>query len=1097
MADDLASIVLRIVDHIRRELAHSLGQTPQSIDPERLFVDMGADSMILAETLQDINRRYKVSLSIGEIYETVSTVAKVARYIHDHGQWEPVLRTQAGSAARLAPAAGASVPLPVAQNEALSGGRPMTGDVGAIKDIFRRQLELMERQLSLLGLAPGEPTAPAAAASSPAPDKAAATEPAARAPAERASNDRFSAFSTRIEPDSRKDDKRKLAHIEELGRRQEARAGSSKALAQKYRRALADNRVSAGFRPLLKELVYPIVATRAEGSHIVDIDNNRYIDFTMGFGVHLFGHAPEFIVQPLRSQIDLGMAIGPQSPMAGRVAALIAEFTGHDRVVFCNSGTEATMTAVRLARLAAGRDKIVIFKNSYHGSFDGFLARSAAQGSTRPASPGTPESLVTDTIVLDYCEPSAHAYIEEHHAEIGAVLVEPVQSRAPSLQPGPFLARLREITRNHGIVLIFDEVISGFRCARGGAQEYFGVRADLCAYGKVVGGGMPIGVVAGTAVCMDGIDGGWWQFGDASYPEKPTIFFAGTFSKHPLTMAASLAVLEHLENTDLGFYQRLNETTCALAGRLIKVFEEEGVDVTIEQFSSLFRFASTGNLDLFFYHLLANGIYIWEGRNCFVSTAHTAQDIDQLVATVRTVCKELAPLGLIPVVDEAPRRAGERKEAASPAPGAPGNRIGLSDAQQRFLALDRSRPEGRMANNVCFGFRFNEPVDTALLAAAVDAAIGSHDALGCRLDLVLGVQEMEPCNGFAVERISHTGKLTADIAAQLADREQARPLDLEAGRNLRVQLHEFEHGGAFLCLSLHHLVCDGWSLGVLLKEIAQRFNGLPASRAVPYAAWIAQENDYRTSDRYAADKAYWSEVIEKIGTYQARNSADLEPHSPHAGARPGGRASIAFDTKTTAAIAAQAKRSSTTTFTWLLACVQLFLSRVYRGRVPVIGLPFANRTSRLRDLVGNCVNLPVLLSAHGEGLVFDEVLGSSRAAMNDIMSHSRFPYHEICALYLGQPDPRREMPVEITFNFEPLTEMPVFGSAMPELVTPVNRWIEFDLMFNIFFLKTGMRIELDYNTDLFTADAIYGWLNLLAKIIENETTAAATSELAA
>ncbi|MBA2672296.1 aminotransferase class III-fold pyridoxal phosphate-dependent enzyme, partial [Ramlibacter sp.] len=929
---------------------------------------------------------------------------------------------------------------------------------------------------------PAAPAKPAAAPTVEAPgEQAAASAPA---PAKPAAGDRFSAFSTRLEADSRKDDKRKLAHIEALARAQEARAGSSKELAQKYRGVLADNRVSAGFRPLLKELVYPIVATQAEGAHIVDIDGNRYIDFTMGFGVHLFGHAPEFVTQALRAQLELGMPIGPQSPMAGRVAALIAEFTGHERVVFCNSGTEATMTAVRLARLAAGRDKIVVFRNSYHGSFDGFLARSAAQGATRPASPGTPESVVADTIVLDYCDPAAHAYIEEHHAEIGVVLVEPVQSRAPSMQPGPFLARLREITRSHGIVLLFDEVISGFRCARGGAQEYFGVRADMCTYGKVVGGGMPIGVVAGTAACMDGVDGGWWQFGDASYPEKNTIFFAGTFSKHPLTMAASLAVLDYLKSADLGFYQRLNDATRVLAGRLIKVFEEEGVDVTIEQFSSLFRFTSTGSLDLFFYQLLANGIYIWEGRNCFVSTAHTAQDMDQMVDTVRAVCKELVPLGLLPLVE------GARQGTAA-------SRVALSDAQQRFLALDRSRPAGRIANNVCFGFRFDAPLDAARLAAAVEAAVGNHDALGCRLDLAEGVQALGPCTGFAVKRISHAGRLSPEIAAQLADREQAQPLDAEAGRNLRAQLHEFAGGGAFLCLSLHHLVCDGWSLGVLLKEIAQRFNGVPATPGVSYADWIAQENDYRNSDRYTADKAYWSTVVEKIGAYQAGNPAGCEPHSSHAGARPGGRASMTLDASATAAIAAQAKRSSTTAFTWVLACVQLFLSRVYRGRVPVMGLPFANRTSRLRDLVGNCVNLPVLLPAHGKGLDFEEVLAASRAAMSDIMSHSRFPYHEICGLYRSQPDPQRDMPAEITFNFEPLTEMPAFGTAVPELVAPVNRWIEFDLMFNIFFLQTGMRIELDYSTDLFTADDAYGWLNLLAKIIENETSAVPAARLAA
>ncbi|MBA2676603.1 acyl carrier protein, partial [Ramlibacter sp.] len=180
MADDVAAgVVSKIVEHIRKELAHSLGQTPQSIEPERLFVDMGADSMILAETLQDVNRRYKVSLAIGEIYETVNTVAKVARHLHDHGQWEPVLRTQAAPAAQAPQPPPAAQTIPAAEplppvHAAYVGvlaSQPASADTGAIEDIFRRQLELMGRQLSLLGQSPGQPAAPAAVVQPAAPAK--------------------------------------------------------------------------------------------------------------------------------------------------------------------------------------------------------------------------------------------------------------------------------------------------------------------------------------------------------------------------------------------------------------------------------------------------------------------------------------------------------------------------------------------------------------------------------------------------------------------------------------------------------------------------------------------------------------------------------------------------------------------------------------------------------------------------------------------------------------------------------------------------------------------------------------------------------------
>lgn len=1091
--------IARIVEHIVGELAHSLGQQAAHIDPHCPFVDMGADSLILAETLQDINRRYRVMLSVGEMYDSVNTIDKVARYLHANGQYEEAL--------------SASVPSDVlastrgdAQAEAVPMAVPMPmqteAETDSIEQIVRRQLELMERQLALLS---GTAKAPNVIARAPASTRVAAPHavspaapasmPADASPPEATGRDRFSAFAVRLEADQRSEDAKKVAHIAALAEQHNARTRTSKRAAQDYRRSLADNRVSAGFRPLLKELVYPVLAEAAQGAHLVDVDGNRYLDFTMGFGVHLFGHAPSFVVERVRSQLDRGMPIGPQSPMAGRVAELIAELTGHERVVFCNSGTEATMTAVRLARLAAGRDKLVIFKHSYHGSFDAFLARSAVHGITRPASPGTPESLVADTIVLDYCERASLDYIAAHHEQIGVVMVEPVQSRAPSLDPSAFLAQLREITRAHGIVLIFDEVISGFRCARGGAQEYFGVRADLCTYGKIIGGGMPIGVVAGTAACMDGIDGGGWQFGDNSYPEKPTIFFAGTFSKHPLTMAASLAVLEHLaqiEQTDPDFYPRLNEATRMLAERLIAVFEDLGVDITIEQFSSLFRFASKGNLDLFFYHLLANGIYIWEGRNCFVSAAHSAQDIDRLVDTVRDICRTLAPLELIPLV-ETKAAAVDAKGAldVSAVPLVPESEpIALSDAQRRFFELERSRSEGRIANNVSFAFRFDEPVDAERLAACTEDAIRAHDALGARFDLDSGVQTLGVANAFEIERIAHTRAPDAAFAIDLANREQVRPLLMENGQNARAQLHTFARGEALLTLSLHHLACDGWSLGVLLDEIARRYNGAQPKPAASYHAWITQEAAYRASERHTADLHYWTEAIERAVAYRAQATSSPVGHSDAISARPGARANVTLDAALSEKVSMQAKRSGVTTFTWLLACVQSLLSRVYSGRAPIIGLPFANRTAVSRELIGNCVNLPFVVPTSDASAPFDDVLATARKVMSELMSHSRFPYHMLCDLYRTHSPDRRGQPVEVTFNVEPLTQMPSFGGSTPVLVAPVNRWIEFDLMFNVFLLPDGIRIELDYNSDLFNAELAYGWLYLLAKLIENEASVA-------
>lgn len=1090
--------VSAIIDHIVRELAHSLDQPPASIDPDLLFVDMGADSLMLAEALQDINQRYRVSLPIGEIYESVNTIARVADYIHAHGQWREVLGQEIPGQA----AVEAAAPVPVMVSAPAPAGA-VPAEAGAVEEIVRRQLDLMERQLRLLAGQPAVVSPVAAPAPVPSASVPSGATPAAAALAAPAGDgDRFSAFAVKLDRDGRDEDPRKLAHITALARAHNARTGGSKAMAQQYRRVLADNRVSAGFRPLLKDMVYPVLAETAEGAHLVDIDGNRYVDVTMGFGVHLFGHAPDFITSRVRAQIDRGMAIGPQSPMAGRVAELIAELTGHDRVVFCNSGTEATMTALRLARLkgaqaSPGREQVVIFRNSYHGSFDGFLARSAAGGVTRPASLGTPPSMVADTVVLDYGDPEALRHIDRNHARIAAVLVEPVQSRAPAMRPAAFLAELRAITAARDIVLIFDEVISGFRCARGGAQDYFGVRADICTYGKVVGGGMPIGVVAGSAACLDGIDGGWWQYGDASYPAGSTIFFAGTFSKHPLTMAASLAVLEHLAADDGSLHDRLNATTEALAARLIEVFRETGADVTIEQFSSLFRFASKGNLDLFFYQLLANGIYIWEGRNCFLSTAHTQADLDRLVDVVRATCAELVPLGLMPALPTAAGSAAAGSTVAGrEALAVVDDRLPLSDAQQRFYRLDRSGPEGRVACNISFGFLFEAGIDAARLARAVTDEVRRHDALSLVPDLELGAQAPGDPERLAVVVADQAGPASPDRVERLMATEQMTPLDLARGETLRLRIDVFEDGATLLGITLHHLVADGWSLSVLLGNIAAVMTGDSPAPALAYGEWIAHEHDYRASERHLADKAFWGPAIEALIAHQVATAAlsgndGGRFRQGRIGARPGGRARLTLSGEVSRGVGDAARAAGTTSFTWLLACTQLLLNRVSRNRLPVIGLPVANRTSRLRGLVGNCVNLLPLLPA--EAGDFAAALSASRAATARLFNHARYAYHDICDAYQARAAAtgsaavaNRETPVDITFNVEPLTGMPSFGGAVPELVAPVNGRIECDLMINLFPLPDGLRIELDYDTGLFAADVIHGWLNLLAKIIENQ-----------
>jgi glutamate-1-semialdehyde-2,1-aminomutase len=439
------------------------------------------------------------------------------------------------------------------------------------------------------------------------------------------------------------------------------RTKTSKQISQKIRPSLADNKASLLFGLPLKEISYTLVGKRSCGSKIWDVDGNEYIDLIMGYGVNLFGHNPPFVKQAIEEQLEQGIHIGVQSELAGEVAELICELTQMERVAISNTGTEAVMTAIRIARTVTNRTKIALFSGSYHGHFDGTLVE--AQGvngdlHSVPMAPGIPANLVKDILVLEYGNPESLNVIKDHDRELAAVLVEPVQTSRLNLQPKEFLQQLRQLTKEAEIALIFDEMVSGFRIHPAGAQAWFGVEADLATYGKIVGGGMPIGVIAGKAAYMDAIDGGMWNYGDASYPQAKKTFFAGTYCKHPLAMAAARAVLKQIKSHGSSLQQQLNQRTSQFAEELNAYFQEDKLPLQIENFGSLFGFTTLGRFAvsqdsaspnilqfLIYYNLLYKGILL-RGNGGFLSTVHTDEDINSIIQAVRDSVKELQKGGL-------------------------------------------------------------------------------------------------------------------------------------------------------------------------------------------------------------------------------------------------------------------------------------------------------------------------------------------------------------------------------------------------------------------------------------------------------------------
>ncbi|MEU0644475.1 MupA/Atu3671 family FMN-dependent luciferase-like monooxygenase [Streptomyces umbrinus] len=461
------------------------------------------------------------------------------------------------------------------------------------------------------------------------------------------------------------------AHAAELSRTLAERTRTSKELAQRQRAVLADSRAVVGFRRSTKETLYPLAARSARGARLTDVDGNEYTDITMGFGALLLGHEPEIVAEAVREHLAHGLRFGPRPVEAGEVAQLLADLTGMERVAFAGSGTEANSAAIRLARAATGRDRVVMFRGSYHGHIDSVLGRPGPDGTHAvPVSHGIPHSAVSELIVLEYGSQEALDTVDALGDTIAAVLVEPVQCRNPALRPVAFLRELRDLTRRRGIVLLFDEMLTGLRPHPRGAQHHFGVVPDLATYGKALGSGFPIGAIAGRADILDGVDGGFWRYGDDSRPETETTFFGGTYMQHPLSMAAAKAVLTHLTTEGPALQERLNARTDMLAEGLNEFFRDEEFPLELSHFGSMFRFTHRADMELLYQHLLLRGIYVWEWRSFYLSTAHTDADVERVSDAVRDSLCALREGGFFPTSPRPRPRSRPQSKATRPRPSA-------------------------------------------------------------------------------------------------------------------------------------------------------------------------------------------------------------------------------------------------------------------------------------------------------------------------------------------------------------------------------------------------------------------------------------------
>jgi amino acid adenylation domain-containing protein len=629
------------------------GADMAGVDPTMHFVELGLDSLSLTQVALQLQRAYALKVTFRELMEGCSSFERLAGHLD---RWLPVedagvdVGSRSGSGSGSG-SGGTAEPSPTSWAPTTASGAvgAVAGaSAGGVQAVIAQQMQLMREQLALLASVGTAAKAP--------PTQAQGVQPAANdeeAELAHTSYDVKKAFGAiaRIHHGATELSARQRARLDAFMRRYIERTAASRAYTEEHRPHLADPRVVNGFRPLLKDIVYQIVIARSKGAHVWDLDGNRYVDALNGFGMNLFGWQPDFVLDAVRRQLDEGYEIGPQHPLAGIVARQVCELTGFDRAALCNTGSEAVMGCVRVARTVTGRDTLVIFTGSYHGIFDEVLVRGTKKLTSVPAAPGILRHTAAHVLVLDYGTPESLRIIRERAADIAAVMVEPVQSRRPDFQPVDFLRELRAITHEAGALLIFDEVVTGFRAHPRGAQAVLGIDADMAAYGKVLGGGFPIGVMAGARRFMDALDGGHWRYGDDSVPTVGVTYFAGTFVRHPLALAAAHAVLDHLADQGPTLQATLNAKVGAFADGLTAFCTDVGAPLHVVHFASVWKTVFTGDhplQELLFAMMRSRGIHILDNFPCFFTTAHDEADFAAIATAFRESVLEMQEAGFLP-----------------------------------------------------------------------------------------------------------------------------------------------------------------------------------------------------------------------------------------------------------------------------------------------------------------------------------------------------------------------------------------------------------------------------------------------------------------
>ncbi len=1101
LLQDLKSLVTELSDL-------DLSQTSANTS----FLELGLDSLFLTQLTQSIRGKYDVKLSFRQIMGDFSTFDSLTAHLAAVAPKEklpmPQSFTSIGSPQTMASptmperATAQHLPVPAALNGTDAYTALFAQQMAAMSALMQQQLAVLQGSSAIAASLPTVlPQPPLPAAISPAVQKPVASMPA---------NDKELGTLMPLRPLDLHTGEKLTAdqqqYMDSLFTRYSRRTAGSKASAQKFRKVLADPRVASGFNPLFKEVVYPLAVERSSGAYLWDVDGNRYIDILNGYGSILFGHSPSFVTTAVRQQLDLGFPIGPQTELAGECAELLTSLVGMERATFCNTGSEAVMAAMRLARTVTGRSLIVLFAGSYHGQIDEVLVKSNRSEKSIPTAPGIPDESVRNMLVLEYGSQHALDVIRRRADEIAAVLVEPIQSRHPELRPKEFLLEIRRITEDAGAALIFDEVVTGFRTHLGGAQALYGIRADLATYGKVVAGGMPVGVVAGSRTYMDALDGGAWQFGDASVPQVGVTFFAGTFVRHPLTMAAVRATLLHLREAGTVLQDTLAEKNTALVDDLNAMFREFGFPSHIEHFASWFFFSVAPEArlaKLLYYHLRELGLHLQEGFPCFLTTAHTDEDLAQVRSIFRQVLGEMHAHTIIG--HNSPGNSAVLTGMQAAAVGTPepiqqeeSVEAPITEAQREILLASQLGAEATCAFNESVTLYLDGVLDVNALETALRQVVQRHEALRLVVSPDGDSVIVHPEVDLSVAQHDWRGMEPAEQQKRfnsLLRQEAETPFDLKTAPLFRTSLVRQDDQKAMLVFTGHHIIVDGWSVNVVFEEVGNLYTAArkgTAASLLPVHSFVKQARSEHAEPSAVTEK-YWLDQFRTLPS-----PMELPLDRPRGAMREysGSTFRHTFSAELTAKLKTSSSRSGNTLFSTLLSGYFLLLSRLCRQQDLVVGIPMAGqRNFNGKSYVGHSVNfLPIRTLVDGSA-TFGDLSKQVRNSVYDALDHQDYTLGTLVRRLKVPANSGRLALVEAQFNLEQVGSRLTFDGLTTRMEANPKAAVNADIFFNFVDRGDHLTLEVDYSTALLDEATIERWIHCLAMLLseaaDHESTAVA------